>query len=668
MKIHKIQINNYGPFYGPHEFEFSNRGLVLVMGNNLDEPRMDSNGSGKSSIFDALDWCLFGKVPREDHVDSIRNEEAKICTVHTHVEDDAGRLGIITRIRKTRTTELFFGIDGASVTALDTKETQRLIEDFLGLDRDVFHAAVLFGQMDLTHYADSTDAERMTILTKILQLDEIDVLLERAKEASSGLHEQKQRKESEAQSLESVLTSLSATDFGFKIDEWEIQRANEISRLEGLVTQSQAQVSTLEASFQPAQDLERELAQLNAQMSTIPVPSGKEADDHRVHAAGIRARMEMIRSSIGTYRNEVNRLTTELQAPEQRCSSCGQVVPRTHHESALAQVQGNLAAEEAKYQQMDSEARAAHAKYEELQAVYETARVQAEEFRSGFVARTTEIQTLLSTNRTTAMQLEQARKSVASATQMLDSKRMEVNPYVEQKRANEQAVAAKGEELRQVQEELKGISGEFEYLDFWLKAFGPKGLKSYILDSRLQALTDAVNEWVHILTGGTIWIRFESQKKTRGKKVVNSPDIRVFRWNPDGTITERNFCSWSGGEKQRISFAIDFGLSRLIANRSKKKYDVLILDEVFRHLDRSGKEAVVEMLQGLSREKSSVLVVEHDPDFQDAFDYRILVQKQNRRSTILEVDNGKEGDDILVGDAQHKSTRRKTVRREPVIG
>ena len=44
MKIESIEITNYGPFFGNHTFSFSDRGLLLVMGDNQDEPRMDSNG------------------------------------------------------------------------------------------------------------------------------------------------------------------------------------------------------------------------------------------------------------------------------------------------------------------------------------------------------------------------------------------------------------------------------------------------------------------------------------------------------------------------------------------------------------------------------------------------------------------------------------------------
>jgi len=108
MHIQKIELENYGPFYGRHEFVFEDRGLTLIMGDNQDEPRMNSNGAGKSSILDGLDFCLFGKIPRQDHVDSIVNDEAKACSVTVYLLDDLGRNVIVRRKRSTTTTlELF---------------------------------------------------------------------------------------------------------------------------------------------------------------------------------------------------------------------------------------------------------------------------------------------------------------------------------------------------------------------------------------------------------------------------------------------------------------------------------------------------------------------------------------------------------------------------------
>ncbi|PFW47271.1 AAA family ATPase [Priestia megaterium] len=55
MKIEKLTIKNFRIFNGLYEFDFSNRDLVIVNG---------PNGNGKSTIFDSIQWCLTGKIPR----------------------------------------------------------------------------------------------------------------------------------------------------------------------------------------------------------------------------------------------------------------------------------------------------------------------------------------------------------------------------------------------------------------------------------------------------------------------------------------------------------------------------------------------------------------------------------------------------------------------------
>ena len=130
-------------------------------------------------------------------------------------------------------------------TTLDTKETQRLIELFLGLDRDVFHAAVLFGQTDLVHYAESTDAERMEILTKILQLDEIDTLLEKAKSLVAINDGKAARITADIQAHSAVLVNLKRVDFAGQIKAWTENQAAELIKLQNTIIKHVLQMEIL---------------------------------------------------------------------------------------------------------------------------------------------------------------------------------------------------------------------------------------------------------------------------------------------------------------------------------------------------------------------------------------------------------------------------------------
>ena len=52
MKINSITINNFQSYYGEQTIEFGD-GLNLIIGNG---------GKGKSKLFNAFYWVLFGKI------------------------------------------------------------------------------------------------------------------------------------------------------------------------------------------------------------------------------------------------------------------------------------------------------------------------------------------------------------------------------------------------------------------------------------------------------------------------------------------------------------------------------------------------------------------------------------------------------------------------------
>ena len=59
MLIESITVENFLPFQGKQTVEFStdsNRNVTLIMGNN---------GSGKTSLAQAFEWCLYGLAPKE---------------------------------------------------------------------------------------------------------------------------------------------------------------------------------------------------------------------------------------------------------------------------------------------------------------------------------------------------------------------------------------------------------------------------------------------------------------------------------------------------------------------------------------------------------------------------------------------------------------------------
>jgi DNA repair exonuclease SbcCD ATPase subunit len=427
---------------------------------------------------------------------------------------------------------------------------------------------------------------------------------------------------------------MQAIDLQSQADGWEANRLSKLAQLEQSRVDLEQSITQLGDSIQSTDALQKELAGFAEERQKVLTPVD-DSEKRKIQDLLTDARGELnkVQYAVTIYNKQIgdyNRLGVG------ECSKCGQQITEEYLNQEIGVLTDHLAKEgvtldtkQINVQKLEG-ALADWEDYIRKQQADQQTKIQYIATREQAIR--SEIQAM------SYRQQEHQRKQreLHNISNLVQTTQAEVNPYTQQIQANQDKIKGIQVEIQRLEEEAKGVATQVSQMDFWVGAFGPKGLKSYILDSKLQTLNEAVNSWVKILTGGTISIKFEAQKVTRSKKVVNAPEIRVFRSNPDGTTTERNYKSWSGGEKQRISLAIDFGLSRLIARRSGETYNLLILDELFRHLDQKGKESVVDLIQQLASEKDSVFVVEHDEGFTNSFDNKIVVQKQNRRSTILE--------------------------------
>lgn len=641
MQIRSIYWKNYGSYFGEHHFDLDSKGLVLVEGVNLDEPRMDSNGSGKSTMFEALDWCLYGKPPKEGLADSVVNETAakvrgEECRVRVEIIGDTGEVGLIERSRAKSSNSLTFKIQGvADRTTLDVDETQKAINRFLGMDRKVFHAAVFFAQTDMVRYADSTDSVRMEILTKILQLDDIDAYLTQAKEEYKRQDTFYSQVNQEKLTLNGNIEQLQQTDYTQLMSDWEISHQKDLESAARAVRAWEQTLVNEQQQCVDVTDYISQIKELEMQKASMPAPDRSELSK-------LESMLMDLDISVGVSNRETNKVDQEIQNIKRRgvgiCSYCNQEISADHQQRELQLRFDRRKELEAEFSKLQVQKAALQQQYDQATTEYQRQETQYRDHLAEWSTKIAEMRSLVSNQKVQQAKVDQIETQVKESKLFYEKSKNEKNPYVEQQRIKEEQLGDKLRQMHGLQQRLSQVESDKVDLDFWITGFGPKGLKSYILDSQLQMLSDAANQWVRLLTGGTIWVRFESQKKT-SKKLVNAPDIRVFRWNRNGTVTERSYKNWSGGEKQRISFAIDFGLSRLIANRASKRYELLVLDEVFKHLDRSGREAVMDMLQELSQEKTSLFVIEHDAEFKGMFESIISVTRQNDCSTLKEIRN-----------------------------
>ena len=141
----KIKMQGFLSYKESVELDFTTFELACITGGN---------GSGKSSILDAMTWALFGRARKHD--ESIINLESDTAQVILTFEYEGNLYRVIRTNPRGKTTALEFHINenGAAgntgawkpLTESSLRETDQKIVDTLRLDYETFINAAFFLQ------------------------------------------------------------------------------------------------------------------------------------------------------------------------------------------------------------------------------------------------------------------------------------------------------------------------------------------------------------------------------------------------------------------------------------------------------------------------------------------------------------------------------------------
>jgi len=166
MKINRIEIKN---FYSIREIKINfdtHSGIVLIEGKNKDIG--GSNGSGKSSIIEAVVWGIFGRTIRKSTEEALINVyDNKDCHVIINLNNN------MKIVRSKRPNFVKFYIGDQDKTQESSTKTQELIEKTLNTNYKTFLASTIFGQHNSVDFIDATPEDKRLIIKNFLNLDDI---------------------------------------------------------------------------------------------------------------------------------------------------------------------------------------------------------------------------------------------------------------------------------------------------------------------------------------------------------------------------------------------------------------------------------------------------------------------------------------------------------------
>jgi DNA repair exonuclease SbcCD ATPase subunit len=620
MKLLNIKGKNFCVL-GEVELNLDDRGLLLIQGDNRTDPSAKSNGSGKSSIADLIEWVIYGTTARDGYVgdDVVNNRVKKDCEGILDLEGD-GAIYRIARYRKHskhKNALMLLKLDDATggitdLTCGTIAETQKKIEQIIGMPREVFNAGVYLGQERMPDLPAMTDKnlklliEEAAGVTKLQKAHEI--ARERHREASDRLAGARMEYDRAVKDIE-----------GFKetIYETSVERDAWGETHEALVRDKTQELKTAVATFE---ELKARIARLDGvevinKIKAIDAEIAKSDNDRealeaaRRNQARAETALESLKTSARHLASDLKELRAECDAVAHKlgkpCPSCAQPLTEESLASAKQSAEEKLNIKRkatATLKQQLEDAQKALQNAQELVSKLERDQIDISELlsvKNDLERKIREVNSLSGQLRTQAATVKRIKAD-------LEQIRHETNPHVEGLKRWQERLDRRLEELKRIAETIDDATKQEKLARSALDVFGTAGVRAHILDTATPFLNARTAHYLGHLSDGQIQAQWSTLSMTKKEELREKFKIEVKK-----TLGADRFAGLSGGEKRKVRLACAMALQDLVAARAEKPLSLFIADEIDHALDDAGLERLMAILDEKSRERGTVLVISH---------------------------------------------------------
>jgi len=576
FKIKTLSVKNFMSVGNATQaVSFDRKDLTLVLGQNLDLGGDDTgarNGTGKTTIINALSYALYGNALTNIKKDNLINKtNGKNMLVTIAFEKD----GIdykIERGRKPNTMAFYIGDQEQEITDEsqgDSRETQAEIERMLGMSHDMFKHIVALNTYTEPFLSLKANEQR-TIIEQLLGItmlsEKADALKEQLKATKDAITQEEYRIKAVNDANGRIQEQIDATRRRQTL--WNTKRSEEISAFQ----QAIAAIGDL--------DIDRELLHHDALYARNElVRCIREVNQHK--ASCMAAQTSLLKN--------LDKLKKEIEKLEQHeCYACGQAIHDNKHESIL------------------EEKRAAS---KELSLQYISNEGQLQEH----IDRLTELGEPAPPPSVFYDTKEDAinhKNTLANLRQQLAAKETEQDPYAEQIAEMETQAL---EEINY--DNINDLVNVKDHQEFLLKLLTNKDsfIRKRIIDQNLSYLNARLGQYLDRI-GLPHTVKF-----------LNDLTVSIEELG-----RELDFDNLSRGERNRLILSLSWAF-RDVWESLYQPINLLFIDEVIdTGMDSSGVENSLAILKKMAREGNrSVWLVSHKDELAGRVNNVLSVVKEN---------------------------------------
>lgn len=642
------------------EIDFKNyNSVVLIKGKNLDvndNNLSSSNGSGKSSILDALLYGLFGKTvknPKKIGVkDVINNKTNKKMVIEIYFDDIK-----IQRTRKPDGLKLWQSKDGnfeesTELTRGEIKQTQELIESILGFNCETFKSTCIFTDSNTDSYLESNASDRRIIIENLLGLEKYrtynEIVKENIKQTKSAITIAEIESHNADNSFNDIKKQLEQLNDKEKI--WKKNINDEIEIIKNEINLLEKQAKDL-AEFDPqvekynnAQkeiELKREEQTLLEEKISRSESTKDQIDskteegksillENNSEFLKIKNQVDLISNEITQNQNTIEKTKTIKEGIV--CKHCFSVTQKENYEVVRNDCESQIKELQKSKDIESTKIAIVTKKINEIKNQLQT-----------LIDMKSKITTSISTNKSKIQNIQQEINTLQTIVKpetlntisrienkislqkiniMEKTNAIEGNsPYYDLIATSKNNLEIAASKSKDNKEKLVELMQKIPYFNFWADAFGDKGVRKFVIDQILPILNDHVTEMLDLLVDNNLVLTFDNEFNETIKRSTDETPII--------------YDLLSNGQKRRINLAISQAFAHVRELNTGSMPNIMFLDEVSINMDSQGNNSIYKLIKEMAKNKV-VFVTTHDQELSDllADSSRINLKMENGISSL----------------------------------
>ena len=586
-----ISLKNFMSFKEAY-VNLNRNGYILVEGiNNNVEDSAKSNGSGKSSLFSGICWCLTGEtISGAKEVSNIylkgKTEVQVKFTFDSHSYT-------ITRTRNP--SNLFIEVDGVDKSGKGIRDTQKILEEYLPqVTSSLINSVIILGQGLPQRFTNNTPSGRKEILEKLSNSDfMITDIKEKLSVRKSTLEDSRNSTNNNISELQGSISTLNT------LLNMYINNLNDLSSsgdYELQIDKINLNIQKLKEDIESYETAKSETETLlnNCVLSSEKLSSEYKLEQSKLKLIDTKELEEEITSVNFDIKTTSNKIS-EIDSISDVCPMCGQKLHNVVKPDSTS-LKENLAVLKERYSELQVSLNESNKYNIELQNSLDL------EYADRQKELSTSIESLqadiinynnsLTTNNSMLISESENLAKLQTKLNELENTKQHLKNEIEN---TKKCISDNTDKINDLRLTVDDISARLEIISK-MNTLVKRDFRGYLLSNIIQFISTK-SKYYSNKVFGTDKLDF----KLDGNNILISYDNKEYEL-------------LSGGEKQKVDVIIQLSIRDMLCKYLGFSSNIIVLDEITDSLDSKGCQNIFNLISLELGDVESIYIISHHTD------------------------------------------------------